>query len=138
MEIVKSVEAFKKVDKVYKFGYLQLIVQQDGRLYVAKCSHRELNLSELYDVEPLATEDRGPIVKPTWTVLDFSHNYYVKTPDLWAYSSPNLEQRILREVEACEFLKSHPHPNIALYKGSQSTNGRVSGICFQPYTSTLD
>lgn len=117
---------------------MQLIVRQDGRLYNAKCPHREPNLSELYDIEPLATEDRGLKVKPTWTVLDFLHNYYVKTPDLWAYSSPNLEQRILREVEACESLKSHPHPNIAVYKGCRSTNGRVSGIYFQPYTSTLE
>lgn len=63
-----------------------------GQTINAKCPHREPNLSELYNIEPLATEDRGPKVKPTWTVLDFSHNYYVKTPDLWAYNSPNLSR----------------------------------------------
>jgi len=137
MEIVKSAEAFKKVDDSYKFSYLQLIVRKNGRLHTAKGPHREPNLSELYDIEPLETEDRGPKVKPTWAVLDSPNDYYVKTPDLWAYTSPNLEQQILREVEACELLKTHPHPNIAVYKGCRSTNGRVSGIYFQRYTSTL-
>lgn len=136
MEIVKSAEAFKKVDDSYKFSYLQLIVRKNGRLHTAKGPRREPNLSELYDIEPLETEDRGPKVKPTWAVLDCPNDYYVKTPDLWAYTSPNLEQQILREVEACELLKTHPHPNIAVYKGCRSTNGRVSGIYFQRYTST--
>jgi hypothetical protein len=137
MEIVKSAEAFRKIDSAYKFSHLQLIVRKDGRLYTAKCPHREPNLSELCDLEPLETEDRGPKVKPTWMVLDFPHDYYVKTLDLWAYTSPNLEQRILREVEACEFLKLYPHPNIAIYRGCRSFNGRVSGFYFQRYTSTL-
>ncbi|KAH6664047.1 serine/threonine-protein kinase [Halenospora varia] len=111
MEIVKSAEAFKKINDSYKFSYLQLIVRKDGRL--------------------------GPKVKSAWTVLDSPHDYYVKTPDLWAYTSPNLGQQITREVEACELLKTHPRPNIAVYGGCRSTNGRVSGIYFQRYTSTL-
>jgi serine/threonine protein kinase len=76
-------------------------------------------------------------VKSTWTLLDSPHDCYVKTPDLWAYTSPNLEQPILCEVEVCELLKTYPHPNIAVYKGCRSTNGRVSGIYFQRYTLTL-
>jgi hypothetical protein len=92
MEIVKSAEGFKKVNDVYKFSYLQLIVQKSGRLYRAKCP---------YDLELLQTEDRGPKVKPTWTVLDSPYDYYVKTPDL--------EQQILREVETCEILSPPEH-----------------------------
>ncbi|TVY68987.1 hypothetical protein LSUE1_G007367 [Lachnellula suecica] len=131
MEIIKTAEAFKKVDDAYKFSYLKLIVRKNGRLYAAKSPRREPNLSELFDIAPLETEDRGPKVKSTWTLLDSPHDCYVKTPDLWAYTSPNLEQQILREVEACELLKSHPHPNIAVYRGCRSTNGRVSGLYFQ-------
>jgi hypothetical protein len=117
MEIVKSVEAFKKVDDAYKFSYLQLIIRKDGRLYTAKGRHRKPNLSELYNIELLETEDRGPKVKPTWTVLDSLHDYYVKIPDLWAYCSPNLEQQILREVEACELLKSPSSPEYCRLQG---------------------
>jgi hypothetical protein len=58
------------------------------------CIHFPSGSSELYDIEPLETEDRGPKVKPTWTVLDSPHDYYVKTPDLWAYSKSDLEQQI--------------------------------------------
>jgi serine/threonine protein kinase len=137
MEIVKSAEGFKKVDGVYKFSYLQVIVRKNGRLYLAKGPRQEPNFSELYDVEPLETEDRGPRVEKSWTVLDSPLDYYIKTPDLWAYSKPDLEQQILREVEICELLKSYPHPNIAFYAGCRSTMGRVSGICFKQYTCTL-
>jgi len=85
----------------------------------------------------LETEDRGPKVEPTWTVLDSQHDGYIKTPNPWAYHKSDLEQEILREVEMCEFLKSRSHPNIVLYRGCRSTNGRVSGICFKRYTPTL-
>ncbi|KUJ14195.1 uncharacterized protein LY89DRAFT_698619 [Mollisia scopiformis] len=138
MEIIKSAEAFKKVEDAYKFSYLQLIVRKNGRLYCAKSPHRKPNLSEIYDIELLETEDRDPKVKPTWTVLDSPHEYYIKTPDLWAYSSPHLEQQILREVEACELLKPHPHPNVAVYYGCRSTNGRVLGIFNPRYLSKSD
>lgn len=137
MEVIKSAEAFDTIDGEFKYSHLQLIIKKDGHLYTAKGLDREPNLSKLYDITPLDTEDRGPKVKPAWTILDSPDDYHVKTPDLWAYTSPNLEQQILHEVETCEVLKSHPHPNIAIYKGCLRANGRVSGICFQLYMFTL-
>jgi serine/threonine protein kinase len=137
MEIVKSAEGYKKVDNAYKFSYLHLIIRESGRLYTAKCPSRDPKRQELYDVEVLHTEDRGPKVKTIWTIIESPHNYYVKTPDLWAYTSSNLEQQILREIEVCELLKRHPHRNVAFYYGCEVTRGRVSGICFKSYTSTL-
>jgi serine/threonine protein kinase len=139
MEIVKSAEGFKKIDGTYKFHHVQLIVRKEGQLYFARCLHRKPNLTELYEVQLLETTDRGPEVKTTWTLLDSRHDYYVKKPDLWAYRQPksNLEQQIRREVEICELLKLHPHPNVAVYAGCTSANGRVSGLHFKRYTSTL-
>ncbi|KZF26417.1 kinase-like protein [Xylona heveae TC161] len=142
MEIVRSAEGFKQVEGRYTFSYSSVIIRKNDQLYYGKAPFRgpkllELNFSDLYEVEPLEAEDRGPKVKPTWTVLDSPHDYYVKTPDLWAYRGPELEQQILHEVEAYELLKCHPHPNISFYGGCQSTNGRVSGICMKRYTSTL-
>jgi serine/threonine protein kinase len=137
MEILKSAECFKKVDDTYVFNYLQLIVQENCQLYLAKCNSRKPNLHNLYSMEKLETEDRGPVLKHTWTVLGSPLDYFVKVPDLWAYNNPGLEQQIQQEVEMCEFLKLYPHPNIALFSGCEITNGRVSGICFTRYTSTL-
>lgn len=142
MEIVKTSEGFKKVDGRYKFAYLNLILRKDGELYFAKGPYRQPNLClpELYDLEPLQTEERGPRVQLTWTILlpDANPHYYNKTPDLWCYKDvTDLEQLILREVEVCEILKLHPHPNIAVYGGCRTKNGRVSSICYKSYTSTL-
>lgn len=48
-----------------------------------------------------------------------------------------LKKQITREVETCETLRKNPHPNIATYYGYKETHGRVSGLCFKQYTSTL-
>lgn len=138
MEIIGSREVFKRDGNRYKFSYLLLIVKQNGQLYIAKCLCLEPDTSQLFDKAPLQTEDRGPELKSTWKLLDSQHDYYVKKPDLWAYTDPNLEQHICREVKSCEILKAYPHPNLADYKGCQSIHGRVSGICFQRYVSTLE
>ncbi|KAL2820613.1 kinase-like domain-containing protein [Aspergillus granulosus] len=60
-----------------------------------------------------------------------------KTPSLLSFANKDLENQILREVEACEILRKNPHPNIATYYGYQETNGRISGLCFKRYASTL-
>jgi serine/threonine protein kinase len=142
MKIIKFTESFKKADGKYKFTHLNLILRKDNQLYFAKGLHRqpELCLPELYDMQLLQKEDRGPKVQSDWLVLssDYKHDYYVKTPDLWSYAKHiSLEQQILREVEVCEKLRYHPHPNIAFYGGCHSINGRVTGICYKRYTSTL-
>ncbi|KAF7876300.1 hypothetical protein EAF04_001396 [Stromatinia cepivora] len=138
MEIITSAESFKKADGgSFQFSYLQLIIRKDGQLYRARCLDREPNISKIHNMELLETKDRGPPLRPAWTVLSSPQNYYIKTPNPWAYGNPDLEQQILREVKMCEFLKLHPHPNISLYGGCLSTNGRVSGICFKQYISTL-
>lgn len=140
MEIIKTSEAFKRVDGTFQFQYVHGIVQHDGCMYIAKWKDRRqvpCDFSKLYDVKPLVTEGRGPRLLPSWTVVQ-GHECYVKTPDLWAFAQGSeLEDRIQREVEVCELLKQNPHPNIARYRGCLVRAERVSGICFQRYTSTL-
>jgi len=60
MDIIKSAEAFKKVDNAYKFSYLQLIVRNNGRLYTTKSPRREPNLSKRFDIALLETEIEAP------------------------------------------------------------------------------
>ncbi|KAG5292528.1 serine/threonine-protein kinase, conidia-enriched transcript [Histoplasma ohiense] len=136
MEIVQSNEAFKKIDGKLQFVYVQIIARQDNVLYSAKWMDREndpQDLSQLLDIQRVETQDRGPEVRQTWTVVS-QFDFYVKTPSLFAYTGrSDLEKQILREVEACEVLRKHPHPNIAFYYGCQVTHGRVSGLCFKWY-----
>lgn len=148
MEIIKSSEAFKLVDGKLQFHCIKGIIRQDNILYLAKWSNRwqkPLDFSQLDDVQRLEIEDRGPEVRPTWTVVvaptGQSCLLYVKKPSLFEYASgdgvDDLERRISREIETCELLRKHPHPNIASYFGCHDTRGRVSGLCFKRYTSTL-
>ncbi|PLB53418.1 kinase-like protein [Aspergillus steynii IBT 23096] len=134
MEIVQRNEAFKKIDGKMKFSYVQMFVRQDGKLYSGKWRNRldsPKTLDDLQAVQQIPTEDRGPEVNPTWSAV------YVKTPSLLAYVDENLEKQITREVETCETLRRNPHPNIAPYYGYTETHGRVSGLCFKRYTTTL-
>ncbi|OJD28217.1 hypothetical protein ACJ73_00374 [Blastomyces percursus] len=116
MGIVRSNEAFKKIDGKFQFVYVQIIVRQDNVLYSAKWTDRDLiSCRSFFDIQRVET-----------------------VQSLFAYTGrSDFEKQILREVETCEVLRKHPHPNIASYYGCQVTNGRVSGLCFKRYTSTL-
>ncbi|KAJ5833424.1 kinase-like protein [Penicillium riverlandense] len=135
MKIVQRSERFKFIDGVLSFSYVSYFIQKDGILYLGKSKDRfgpPDSLEQLEDVQQVQTEDRGPVVRTAWSTV------YVKTPNLFAYTGgSDLEKRISYEVEACELLRQNPHPNIATYYGCQETNGRVSGLCFKQYTSTL-
>jgi len=127
-------EAFKRVDGQMQFSYIQVFVRQNGILYSGKWANRfdsPKTLDDLQEVKQIQTDDRGPKVNTVWSAV------YVKTPSLLAYTDGNLEQQITREVETYEILRKNPHANIAIYYGYQETNGRVSGLCFKRYTSTL-
>ncbi|RJE22006.1 Phosphotransferase enzyme family [Aspergillus sclerotialis] len=134
MEIMQTHEAFKKTDGRMKFTYTQIFAKQDGILYSGKWTDRfnlPKTLEDLQEIKQIPTEDRGPKMKITWLAV------YVKTPSLLAYINGNLENQIAREIDTCEILRKNPHPNIATYYGCKETHGRVSGLCFKRYTSTL-
>ena len=140
MEIIQSSEAFKFAGNKLEFDCVKGIVRYNQIVYFGKWKDRRCpprSLSELYDVKPVKTDDRGPAVQPSWTVAS-EQGYYIKTPSLFDYAGTlDLERQILREVETCEILGNHPHPNIASYGGCRETRGRVSGLCFKRYVSTL-
>jgi serine/threonine protein kinase len=139
MEIVHSVECFKRVDNGrLQFNYVELILKRDSNLHIARTKDRQPSTaSELYDVQPLSIQDRGPLMQPSWTTAELVDAYFVKRPKISDYKDPDLPQQIQREIEICEALRKTPHPNVALYLGCQTCHGRVSGICFKRYTSTL-
>ncbi|KAI9744993.1 MAG: hypothetical protein M1835_002636, partial [Candelina submexicana] len=67
---------------------------------------------------------------------------YVKRPSLLEYGDPGLGETdlsdlLLNEAEVCEALIQSPHPNIAHYLGCQVRDGRIRGLCFASYNTTL-
>jgi serine/threonine protein kinase len=134
MEIVQKNEAFKRVDGEMRFSYVQVFVRKDGMLYSGKWANRFAlpeTLDDLQEVKQIPIEDRGPEVDATWSAV------HVKTPSLLAYADGNLDKQITREIGTCETLRKNPHPNIAAYYGYTESCGRVSGLCFKRYPSTL-
>ncbi|RDA90469.1 hypothetical protein CP533_3953 [Ophiocordyceps camponoti-saundersi (nom. inval.)] len=67
---------------------------------------------------------------------------YLKRPNFLRYetSSDNSDygRQILTEVEACEVLRMHPHPNIVQYLGCVVRDGRITGLGFAKYSLTLE
>ncbi|KAL4806554.1 kinase-like domain-containing protein [Aspergillus unguis] len=117
-----------------RFAYVQVFVLQDGILYTGKWTNRSdvpKTLQDLEEVKQIPTKDRGPEVNTAWSAV------YIKKPSLLAYIDGDLEKQIIREVETCELLRKHPHPNVATYYGYNGTDGRVSGLCFKQYKTTL-
>lgn len=62
---------------------------------------------------------------------------YRKAPGLTYFLYSELEADIQRELEVCEVLRRHTHPNLTTYYGCREENGRATGICFKRYKETL-
>lgn len=137
MDIIQSNEAFKWVDDKFRFQYVQGFIRSEDGLFVAKWKNRQGPPIDLYDQRRVVTEDRGPMMQPDWTVAE-GQDHHIKTPSLHSYANEaNLEELLRREVETCEILRRHPHPNIAQYLGCLETRGRVSGLCFEKHAHSL-
>ena len=140
METVQAHEAFKTLDGKFQFHCMQGILRDGDDLYFAKWSKRvqtNIDPSWINEIRRLETKNRGPVVKPAWTLAGSANDCYVKKPGLLDYIDEDLEERISREVEVCEIISKSPHPNIATYYGCVETEGRVSGICFKRYQKTV-
>lgn len=149
VDIVEHSEAFKYVDNKLSFHCVKGIIRIDQALSLAEWDNRftlPTDATQLHILQQIHTQDRGPPVKEGWTVITRPHEleqqchhpYYVKTPSIHAfYEIPDLQGLITREVETCELLKRHPHPNISPYLGCTQLRGRVSGLCFQKHHQTL-
>ncbi|KAI3394969.1 hypothetical protein diail_2027 [Diaporthe ilicicola] len=141
MEIISHAETFKLVDDELRFHCVKGVVRLNGLLYYAKWQDRfklPTKSSELHGFEEIYTEDRGPLIKPAWTVTTPEQHHYIKTPDILSFcDGSDLEGLITREIETCELLRLHPHPNISPYFGCTELRGRVSGLCFKKHQQTL-
>ena len=112
----------------------------NGALYLASWKRRDcanIKPEELYDLELLQLENRGPEIQKSWAIVDPQAVYYLKAPNLCDFASSDLESHLKKEIEICEILRKHPHHNIATYYGCRANNGRASGLYFKRYEATL-
>lgn len=140
MEIVERRDFFTKINGIFQYTNTVYFVLEDGILYHGTCKHRYHELrdrTQLENLQRIDREDRGPKIKGEWMIAS-GLGCYVKTASLVGYlEGPALETQILREVEACEILRKHPHRNVASYYGCREIRGRVAGLCFKRYVATL-
>jgi len=71
-----------------------------------------------------------------------SRTGYVKELDLLkhgldAFTPPRKRDITLREIEMCEMLLQHPHPNVCQYHGVVVDEGQVTSLVFDRYEMNL-
>ncbi|KAJ2894094.1 uncharacterized protein MKZ38_007933 [Zalerion maritima] len=151
VEVLEMNEAFEEVDGCFRFTGTLVVYRLHGDVYhaVSKArysSRSELKAEHLINDIVIPTSAYHPPFSSEFTRAPdpLPYNSYVKRPRLISYdrirrgSRPNhIADSVLMEVEVCEILKRHPHPNIATYLGCQVSDGRITGICFAKYDSTL-
>jgi serine/threonine protein kinase len=149
MEICEKAEAFVDQDDDIVFDHTRLILRRDNEYFYARTDWRILDLhpsaadiSQL-ELNKIPMENVWPPMDPRFTPAPdpLPPNCYVKQPSLLYYSDTpaSLEpaRQVLAEVEACEVLQQHPHPNIAQYFGCVTMDGKITGLCFHKYPITL-
>ncbi|KAI1187399.1 kinase-like domain-containing protein [Nemania serpens] len=129
------------------FDHTRIILQRgDDEYFYAKISQRvseeEVNIEAL-DMTAIPVEHIRPLADPKFTRAPepLPANCYLKRQSLLTYeatpSAHKFGDPILVEVEACEILREHPHPNIVRYLGCVVKNGRIEALAFNKYTITL-
>jgi serine/threonine protein kinase len=146
MEIIKTAECFplKPEESIFTI----VIFSENDQTYIARFNGRcaaqtDITREELEDVVKLDKTAFQPQYLNTFTRAEPISVLYVKRPNLLSYRPINdmnqkrIAQEVLREVQVCEQFRLHPHPNIAEYIGCEVTDGRISRICLEQYTQSL-
>ena len=145
MEICEKGEIFVEKDDDLIFDHTMIILRgADDEYFYAKTNQRIFR-SPIIDVNGLdatriPADQIWPLADPQFTrAPDPLSSTYVKRPSLLYYGLDDLNygSHVLTEVEACEVLKRHPHPNIAPYLGCIVKEGRIRGLVFAKYSVTL-
>ncbi|KAF1841497.1 uncharacterized protein K460DRAFT_168453 [Cucurbitaria berberidis CBS 394.84] len=148
MELCEQAQVFLEHGDDCHFDHTKIILRRaDNEYFYAKTSLR-IPQSSRIDVDqletiPIPANHIWPLADPTFTRAPepLPSTCYLKRPSFLYYDETANEQdygrQILTEVEACEVLKLHPHPNVAQYMGCIVEAGRIRGLCFPKYCTTL-
>ncbi|THY33284.1 serine/threonine-protein kinase [Aureobasidium pullulans] len=130
------------------FAYSIVVYSEDSQIFTARTRarlnrKRDLEPSELAQVSLIPKHAFQPAFSERFTRAAPTEQTFVKRPHLSSYSpvdnssDASIAEELLREVEVCELLRRHPHPNIAVYNGGEVEEGRITGLRFQKYTEPL-
>ncbi|KAL6409955.1 Mitogen-activated protein kinase 8 [Ilyonectria robusta] len=152
VDVLEMNEAFEEVDGSFKFTGTLIVYRAGNNMRHAISKARYFSPSEVR-AEHLINDILIPVsaYSPPFSSQftrapgTLPRDIYIKKPQLISYDRvqqgselPNhIADSILREIEICEILKRHPHPNITAYLGCQVSDGRITGICFAKYDCTL-
>lgn len=136
MEVSCARQCFVMVNGSIEFVYTRVLFNQDGVEYFAKSLSRNPGLKvaaeTLKDIQPIPPEAYRPLLPPASTIALEPSDYYIKQPNLMAFDGGlSLASIVLQELATCEVIRKHPHPNIAIYHGCVTSDGRVIGLCFK-------
>ncbi|KND89403.1 Mitogen-activated protein kinase 8 [Tolypocladium ophioglossoides CBS 100239] len=150
--VIETNEAFEEVDGTFQFTGTLVVYRAGNDVYHAISKARYSAPSEIrgehrnYNLL-IPVSAYSPPCRPEFTRAPDPlpcNTHWIKTPRLISYDrlhqgpQPNyIADSVLTEVEVCEVLKRNPHSNIARYLGCQVSDGRITGICFAKYSSTL-
>ncbi|KAF2419688.1 serine/threonine-protein kinase [Tothia fuscella] len=146
--VLESSEIFEEVDGVYAYTGTLIVYQAGKNLYhgrmICRSSLTEIRIEDATNITLIPTAAYRPLCPPTFTQASSPSNCFVKRPGLISYdrvlSSDNpyqIAEQVLQECQTCEFLKKHPHPNIAECLGCEIQDKVITGICFTRYPQTL-
>ncbi|KAI1171104.1 kinase-like protein [Nemania sp. FL0916] len=145
MEVLTQSEAFEEKDGDWVFSHTKVILRKGSQHYYALTVERQAANFDPAQLECVRIPDEHiyPAASPTFLRAPdpLPPNVYIKTPDLVTYGSTpessNVAAQTLQEIQICEILRQHPHPNIAQYLGCLVTDNKIHGICFAKYKITL-
>jgi serine/threonine protein kinase len=148
MEICEKGQIFRENENDYIFDHSKIILRRaDDEYFYARTSQYifrspQIDINGL-DTIQISAHHVWPLADPKFTRAPepLPSTCYLKRPSLLYYENtpdkPDYAHQILTEVEACEVLRIHPHPNIAQYLGCVVRDGRIRGLCFAKYSITL-
>ncbi|KAF9893183.1 hypothetical protein FE257_011606 [Aspergillus nanangensis] len=148
MEVISCNESFGGRDDPVAFEHTRVIFQRNGQTYQGLSKRRYKSKSDvteldLYNKCRIPIERLEPTFEPQFTTMDHDSNIderFIKRQRLSSYNPQYPDQmklETLDEVRTCEFLRKHPHPNIAVYHGCEVNGDRITGLCFTRYDQTL-
>jgi len=148
MEILEQREAFVHQDGDLVFNHTKIILKRIDEYFYARTDERLSRVStvdlECIELHDIPASHIWPDFDPTFTQAPdpLPPNCFVKQPSLLqdgdTPASMDTAGQLLTEIEACEILRHHPHPNtIAQYLGCIVKDSRIRGLCFVKYSTTL-
>ncbi|PFH61521.1 hypothetical protein XA68_17098 [Ophiocordyceps unilateralis] len=149
MDVYVKNDVFVAKDDDYVFDHTKIILRGPNDEYFYAIIYKRIPSSSKIDVSELdttriPTDHLWPLAIPQFTRAPdpLPSTSFLKQPRLVDHekSSGNLvfASLILAEVEACEVLRTHPHPNIVQYLGCVVKDGRITGLGFAKHSLTLE